>query len=162
MDTNNNKGCPLCNSLTRLGDHLSSDFGLLLLRLGVAGFMLVHGIQKLQMVASGAASQFLDPIGIGAVPSIWLAIFAEVGCSLLILVGFCTRLASAALVINMGVAVFFHVQGGQPWAATELAAIYLLIYAALFFLGAGKFSVSHLLSGKFAGTCADNKRNVPF
>ena len=69
-----------------------------------------------------------------------LCVGAEFGCSILILLGFLTRLASLILVINMCVALFL-VLGLSGWGAQELAAIYLLIYLTLFYTGPGKFSL---------------------
>ena len=118
----------------------SMDFGVLLLRLGVAVMMLVHGIPKLGMLISGNWSAFQDPLGIGNFLSLLLCVGAEFGCSILILLGFLTRLASLILVINMCEALYL-VLGLSGWGAQELAAIYLLIYLTLFYTGPGKFSL---------------------
>ena len=127
-----NKSKPsACRLLGPLATNTSMDFGVLLLRLGVAVMMLVHGIPKLA---------FQDPLGIGNFLSLLLCVGAEFGCSILILLGFLTRLASLILVINMCVALFL-VLGLSGWGAQELAAIYLLIYLTLFYTGPGKFSL---------------------
>ena len=69
-----------------------------------------------------------------------LCVGAEFGCSVLLLLGFLTRLAALILIINMCVALFL-VLGLSGWGAQELAAIYLLIYLTIFYTGPGKFSL---------------------
>lgn len=108
------------------GHQHQHDFGVLLLRLGVAVMMLVHGIPKLGMLISGNWAAFQDPLGIGNFLSLLLCVGAEFGCSVLLLLGFLTRLAALILIINMCVALFL-VLGLSGWGAQELAAIYLLI-----------------------------------
>nr|WP_146526289.1 DoxX family protein [Novipirellula artificiosorum] len=88
-----------------------------------------------------------DPIGIGSQLSLILAIGAEFGCSLLIIVGFATRLSAIPLAFTMIVALFI-VHGGDPWQKKELAACYLAVYATLMLTGAGRFSVDQCVWGK--------------
>ncbi len=82
----------------------SLHVGLLLLRIGVAALMLTHGIPKLMKLLAGDLA-FGDPIGLGSGVSLVLAVLAEVGCSLLILIGAGTRLATLPLLFTMLVAV---------------------------------------------------------
>ncbi len=119
------------------------SFGLLILRVAVGCFMLVHGWQKLSGF-SEMADAFPDPIGMGSRLSLISAIGAEVGCSLLLIVGLATRLAAIPLAFTMIVALFV-VHAADPWQTKELAAIYLSVYAALIFTGAGRFSIDHML-----------------
>lgn len=111
-------------------------------RIFVAFFMLYgHGWGKLMNVFGGNF-QFLDPIGIGPTASLILAAFAEGICSLLIIAGFWTRLASLILTINMAVAVFLvHLPGGDWFGDMELPVIYLLAFIVIFLLGPGNYSV---------------------
>ncbi|WP_205855218.1 DoxX family protein [Pirellula sp. SH-Sr6A] len=115
--------------------------GLLLLRVGLGGLMLVHGIPKVQGFSAMSAA-FPDPIGLGSQLSLILAIGAEVGCSLLLIAGFATRLATIPLAFTMFVALFL-VHGSDPWKVKELAAVYLLGYVSLFLTGPGCFSLDH-------------------
>ena len=112
---------------------------LLVLRLAIGGMMLTHGIPKLQKVLAGNY-QFGDPLGLGQEVSLILTVFAEVGCSVLILVGFLTRLATVPLLFTMVVALIF-VHGSDPFSDKELPLLYALIYATIFFAGPGKYSV---------------------
>ncbi len=116
------------------------DFGILLLRLGVGGMMLAHGIPKLIMLLQGNRADFPDPLGTGSFLALTLCAGAEVFCSALLLTGLFTRLAALALMINMSVALFM-VLGLSGWGAQETAALYLLIYICLFYTGAGRFSL---------------------
>lgn len=124
--------------------------GLLVLRLAFGSFMLVHGWQKLSGF-SEMADKFPDPIGMGSQLSLIMAIAAELGCSLLVIAGFATRLAAIPLAFTMVVALFV-VHGSDPWKTKELAACYLAVYATLMLTGAGRFSVDHSLWGKKAET----------
>lgn len=118
----------------------SPDVGLLLLRLWLGVSMLwLHGWDKLLAAFSGKLS-FLDPLGIGEVPSLLLAIFAEVICSVLLILGLFTRWAAVALAFTMGVA-FFIVNSAKVTGSGELAWLYFGGYLVLFVAGAGKFSV---------------------
>ncbi len=122
------------------------DVILLLLRITIGSFMLFHGITKLQTLFSGAPIQFPDPLGVGATASLAFAVFAEVGCSILILVGLATRLAVIPLIITMLIAAFI-ILGTQGFLKQELALIYLLVYITLFVTGSGKYSVDRLIAG---------------
>jgi len=119
---------------------------LLLARLSVGIFMLTHGIPKLQNVLAGNM-KFADPIGIGATGSLILVVFAEAICSVLLILGLATRLASVALIINISVAAFI-VHRHDPFSKKELALLYLVIYIGFLIMGAGKYSVDHLIGGK--------------
>ena len=117
---------------------------LLLLRIVVACTMLFHGLPKLEKLLNGNFA-FRDPIGIGSGPSLVLAVFAEVGCSVLILVGLGTRLATIPLIITMLVAGFIA-HADDPITKKDLILLYLLIYSVLLLLGSGKYSIDHMLS----------------
>ncbi len=122
-----------------------TDWGLLLLRVGVGLLMLLgHGWPKLSNFST-MLEQFPDPIGLGAGLSLTLATFAEFLCSILILVGLFTRLASIPLIINMLVALFF-VHMGDPWIRQERVLLYLVLYLTLLLAGAGRFSIDDSIS----------------
>lgn len=123
-----------------------ANFWLLIIRISVCGFMLTHGIPKFMKLLGGGPIKFGDPIGIGTTPSFLLIIFAEVLCSIFILMGFATRIAAFILFISMAVAAFIA-HSDDPFATTEKALLYLLIYLALMVFGAGRFSVDQLIGG---------------
>jgi len=132
----------LINNTTSLKN---GDIALLVLRIIGGGFMLAHGIPKMMKLFGGGEIEWANPIGIGAVPSLTLAVFAEVVCAGLILIGLKTRLATIPLIITMIVAAFL-VHGADPFGKKELALIYLGIYTALLMLGSGKYSVDGAMS----------------
>ncbi|MEJ7679236.1 MAG: DoxX family protein [Segetibacter sp.] len=71
----------------------SVNFWLFISRVAIGLFMLTHGIPKLQMLMSGNI-KFADPFGIGATPSLILSFFAELVCSVLLILGLAVRLAA--------------------------------------------------------------------
>lgn len=121
-----------------------TSVGLLILRVAFGGMMLVHGIPKL-MGFSEMAGQFPDPLGMGSHFSHISAIGAEVGCSLLLILGLGTRFAAIPLAITMMVALF-AVHASDPWKVKELAAVYLSVYVSLALTGAGRFSLDYLFT----------------
>ncbi|MCE4564010.1 DoxX family protein [Maribellus sp. CM-23] len=118
-------------------------FSLLILRVGTGAFMLTHGYPKLQRLLSGEF-QFADPFGLGPGISLGLAVFAEFFCSILLILGLGTRLATIPLIVTMSVAAFIA-HGADPFARKEMALLYLLSYVVLLFSGPGKISVDQLL-----------------
>jgi len=147
------------------GRDLMSSIGLLILRLGIGGYMASHGWGKLQMVMAGGFDQFGDPIGLGSGPSLVLVTFAEFFCAVLVMLGFATRFAAVPVVIAMGVAAFvahgsdpwtmgegarlFMTGESQSWASKESALLFLIPFLSLMFTGAGKFSIDGLICARW-------------
>lgn len=122
------------------------DVGLLVLRLGLGLTMLIsHGWGKYQNF-SVMATKFPDPLGVGSQLSLTLAVFAEVVCSALIVLGLATRLALTQLIATMVVA-FFIIHANDPFQKKELAFMYLIGYVALFITGPGRLSIDAWLIG---------------
>ena len=121
------------------------DVWILLFRILIATFMLTHGIPKLFKLMAGGEVMFGDPLGFGTLPTLLLAVFAEVVCSTFIMIGLGTRLATIPLMITMAVAAFM-VHGDDPFADKELPLLYLLSFMTLCVTGSGKYSVDYLLS----------------
>lgn len=122
------------------------DLAALIIRIAAGGFMLTHGFGKLMKVLDGDMS-FGDPIGIGPAASLILVVFAEFFCALFILVGFKTKWSTIPLIITMLVAAFIA-HGADPFGKKEMALIYMMMYAALFFMGSGKHSIDAMLNKK--------------
>ncbi|TCC99245.1 DoxX family protein [Pedobacter hiemivivus] len=120
-------------------------FMLLVLRVGIASFMIVHGYQKLGWLMAGGEIQFGDPIGVGMAASLYLTVFAEFFCSIFLLLGLGTRLATIPLIITMIVAVFI-VHGPDGFDKKEIGLLYLLVYVFLLVSGPGKYSIDHIIS----------------
>lgn len=127
---------------------LMNSIGLLVVRVGIAGYMTTHGWGKVSKVLSGDF-KFADPIGLGEGFSLVMAAGAEFGCALLVLIGLGTRFAAAPVVFTMIVAAFV-VHAGDPWtmsggASKEPALIFAAAFLALIFTGAGRFSVDGMI-----------------
>ena len=121
-----------------------TDAALLIARITIAILMLSHGIPKLALF-NHTPVPFVDFLGMGSTVSLALTVFAEVGCSILILFGMGTRFATIPLIITMAVAVLY-VHGADPLAKQEPGIHYLLTYILLLMMGSGKYSVDHLLT----------------
>ena len=126
---------------------LPRDFGLLLMRVGYAGTLLMlHGLGKFERLLGGSF-KFPDPLGIGSGLSFGLATFAEFFCAIALLLGFASRVATLPLIATMGVAVFV-VHAGDPMHKKELALLYLAGFVVLLLTGPGRFSFDEILSKK--------------
>lgn len=120
----------------------SSNAGLLILRLSVGlSMLLLHGRGKL-MNFSATAGKFPALFGMSPTVNAGLAVFAEVVCSALLILGLFTRFAALMLAITMGVAFYkVHNLALAGEHSGELALVYLFAYVTLLFTGAGKFSM---------------------
>ncbi|MBK8636139.1 MAG: DoxX family protein [Saprospiraceae bacterium] len=121
----------------------TNDIGLLIFRLTLGLVLLYgHGAEKLSVILSGQEIQFMDPIGIGASLSFYMAAFAEDVYAILLLLGFFSRFASLVLTVNFITIFIFHaliIKDG--FEVLELRFLYLLPFIALTFTGAGRFSL---------------------
>lgn len=126
---------------------INLDSMLLIVRIAIAALMLAHGLPKMVMLFSSEPVAFSSVFGMSPGLSLGLAVFAEVICSVLILVGLGTRLAVIPLIITMLVAVFY-IHMADPFAKQELGLHYLLVYVLLLFAGSGKYSIDSLLTAK--------------
>jgi putative oxidoreductase len=127
----------------------SADAGLLLLRLWFGGsLLLLHGWLKLTGFSS-FAHQFIDPFGIGKPATLSLAIFGEVICATLVVLGLFTRVASLGCAITMAVA-FWFAHGAKLSGPTsgEMAFLFGGAFLALFAAGAGAFSLDAKMGAK--------------
>jgi putative oxidoreductase len=113
--------------------------GLAFFRISMSAMMLTHGLPKFQKLIAGDF-EFGDPIGIGATPSLFLAVIGEFICPILIIIGYKTRLASIPTAITMLVAGFI-VHSDDPFGSKEKAFLYLVSFVTIALLGPGKFSI---------------------
>lgn len=120
------------------------EFSYVVFRVGWGLAMLTHGYPKLIKLLDGGAIKFADPFGLGAMPSLVLAVFAEVVCAVLVSIGLLTRVAVLPLMVTMAVAAFI-VHGDDPFGKKEMAILYLLGYLLIFAKGAGKLSMDRAL-----------------
>jgi putative oxidoreductase len=125
-----------------------NDFALLLLRVTSGAFMLfAHGLPKLNRLFSSGEITFSDPLGIGTMPSLALAVFSEFFCSILLILGLLTRASLIPLIITMFVAAFIH-HAGDSFLQIEKALLFLLIFMVLFLTGPGKFALGRVVKMK--------------
>ena len=119
---------------------------ILLLRLGVGILMMKHGYDKL-IDFSNLEPNFMNFMEMGSKRSLELLIFAEFYCSGLIILGLFTRLASMPLIIATCIMIF-KAHNGEVFGDGQTAALYLISYLVLLFVGPGSISVSALLENK--------------
>jgi putative oxidoreductase len=81
---------------------------------------------------------------VGPVASKGLTVFAELFCSIFVVVGLFTRFALIPLIICM-VVIVFVVHSGDPFGDKESGLIYLLMYLTLFLTGPGKYSLDRMM-----------------
>lgn len=139
----------------------AASIGLLILRLGIGGYMASHGWGKLQMLLNNDFEMWRDPIGVGDTASLALAVFGEFVCPLLVMAGLATRLAAVPTVVTMAVAAFV-VHANDPWtmgagASKEPALLYLIPFLALIFTGPGRFAIDAWFAGRWRGRRAERK-----
>lgn len=118
---------------------LTKNIGLAILRIIPSAMMLSHGIPKFQKLIAGNF-EFGDPLGIGAAPSLFLAVIGEVICPILLIIGFKTKWAAIPAAITMAVAAFI-VHGADPFGKQEKALLYLVFFIVIALVGPGKFSL---------------------
>ena len=122
----------------------SQDLGLLALRLMVATPLFIkHGTEKL-FTFSAMAQRFPDPLHIGPVTSLTIAMIADGICMPLLVLGLATRWAALWSFCNLLVAWAFvhHFQfAGHQGDHGELIVVYMGVMITLFLAGPGKYSV---------------------
>lgn len=105
--------------------------------------MLSHGIPKIGRLLGEGPVKFADPFGLGPEISLTMAIFAEVVCAILIMLGFKTRLATIPLMITMLVAAFYA-HWDDPFGKKELPLLYFAVFLGVLVVGGGKFALDSL------------------
>lgn len=126
-----------------------THMALLVMRLWFGLTMLFnHGFDKLAHF-NDYVGTFPDPLRFGQEASLVLVIMAEVLGSLLLTVGFMTRIAAAVLVIDMFVAfLMVHKTAMTGPQNGEVAFLYLAGYIMLLIAGGGLFSVDTVAFAK--------------
>ncbi|MFJ4350210.1 DoxX family protein [Pseudomonas sp. NPDC089428] len=118
--------------------------GLLFMRVMAALLLFfIHGLPKL-LDWSGELQRIEDPFGLGAPLTLGLAVFAEVVCPLLLLLGVAARLACLPVLAVLLVAlVVVH----PDWSLEQGQFAWLLValYGGLALTGPGLYSVSGLI-----------------
>lgn len=123
----------------------STDLVLLLLRLTFGGLMLFnHGWKKMLRLFGDEPIKFADPFGLGMEATLALAVFAEILCAALLMLGLFSRWVVIPLIITMLVAVFV-IHWTDPFGKKEMALLYLVPYIGILLMGAGRYSLDYML-----------------
>jgi putative oxidoreductase len=129
------------------------EFGLTCIRIATGLIFMVHGWGKLTggiPTWTWLGSQMAH-FGITFLPVFWgfLAMLAELGGGLCLALGFCTRIAAAALIFTMLVAISYHLSNGDNfndrWSHPFTL---LLIFIGLFIAGPGSYSLDYYFFGR--------------
>ena len=123
------------------------EVGLLLIRLLSGGMMLTHGIPKIGRLLTDGPVKFADPFGLGPEISLVMVIFAEIGCAVLMMIGFKTRWALIPLMITMLVAAFYA-HWADPFGKKELPLLFFTVFLSILISGPGKFSIDQFKKEK--------------
>jgi len=117
-----------------------------IIRIIVGILMLLHGKMVFDtQVMSGMAESLSKDMGM-PMPLLmaYLAKGSEFFGGLLFALGLLTRFVSIPLIITMAVAVF-GAHHGEITGEAEHAFLFLLVFAAYFFIGSGKLSTDYLI-----------------
>lgn len=129
---------------------INLDLGLLLIRIIIGILMAFYGYEKLIHFETMAASDFwaknVNFLGFTGKIPLALTVFAELFCSILLIIGLLSRLALIPLLICMGFIIvaimqFSLLNSGDNGYEINTAFVYFIIYLALFFTGPGKYSL---------------------
>ncbi len=115
------------------------NLALAILRIGTSAMLLTHGIPKIQMLFADTIS-FPDPLGIGMLFSLILALIGEVVAPIFIIIGYRTKIAAIFPMAVMLVALLL-VHFNDPFGRKEKAVFYLLAFLVIFLAGPGKYSI---------------------
>ena len=122
-----------------------NNIALLILRVVFAGSMLYgHGLGKLNRLLEGNLS-FSNPLGIGEIPTLILAVFSEFLAPVFIIIGYKTKFFSFFPAATMFVAAFI-VHWGDPFGRVEKALLFLTVFVILMMTGPGKYSIDRKFS----------------
>ena len=131
--------------MSSLARAAARDVGLLWLRVGMLALIWqFHMSPKLEHFAQ-ELREFPDPLGIGHGPSFVLALSAEGLGSILVAIGFVTRLAALPIVFTMLVVLLLAARGFEA-ADVQAACLYALPYSVLVLTGPGRWSIDHRLN----------------
>jgi uncharacterized membrane protein YphA (DoxX/SURF4 family) len=145
------------------------DLGLLLFR--TAGFLLAFtfGLQKIgwyvmafhtgKPLSSVGLAPLIAHVGfpLPVILAFWITLNESIG-AFFIGIGFLTRFAAGSLALGMIGALYTSVRLDEDWLR---AALYLIIFLALTFTGAGKFSIDRLLRTRAANSRAGQRLSAP-
>ena len=119
------------------------NFGMFILRIVLGLLVASHGYAKLIKFGS-LRYKFMNFMHLGSTASLSLVIFAEFFCSIFLILGLFTRLASVFVIITM-VVVVFVASHGNIFEEGERGAIYLASAIMVLLCGPGKISIDGMI-----------------
>nr|WP_122847700.1 DoxX family protein [Pseudomonas viridiflava] len=120
------------------------DWGLLFMRVSVSLLLLhVHGLPKL-MHWSVEVQRIEDPFGLGGTLTLGLAVFAEVICPVLLILGVWARLACLPILAVLAVAVLL-VHPEWSLEQGQFAWLLMILFAGLAITGPGPLVIGKAL-----------------
>ena len=119
---------------------------ILVLRLFFGVLFFIHGLDKM-MNFSELSVTYPSIFGFGSYMTLMVTIFCEFCCSLFLIAGFLIRIMVLPMIVAMAVAFFDVHDAILPGG--ELALIYMIVFAILYFVGPGRYSVDYLVDMKF-------------
>lgn len=124
----------------------ATNLAALTLRIGFGLLMIPnHGYVKL-IEFNVRKDDFMNFMGLGGAFSLSLAIFAEFFCSILLVLGLFTRLATIPLLVTT--LVIFSAHDWELLGRHELGTAFFAAYLAILFIGPGKFSLDYMFLKK--------------
>lgn len=121
------------------------DLGLLILRVGIGGMFVMHGLPKIMggeeaWIKVGSAMQIF---GVNQFPEVWgyLAAFAECGGGILLVFGMLHRAVCFLLFFTMFVASAKHLGAGDGVMGASHAIESGILFLSLMLIGPGKVSI---------------------
>jgi putative oxidoreductase len=112
---------------------------LALLRISFSGMLMTHGYGKFMRLISGDF-QFANPIGIGELPTLILAVLAEFVAPVFIIVGYRTKWATVLPMFTMLTAALI-VHLSDPFERKEHGLLFFFGFLTIYAFGAGRFSI---------------------
>ena len=119
------------------------NLGMLVLRVVLGILLASHGYSKL-IAFNSLRYKFMNFLHMGSTFSLVLIIFAELFCSIFLILGLFTRFACIPILIAMGVVVFVATHG-QILGPGERGTIYLAATFTILLCGPGKISVDAMI-----------------
>lgn len=149
--------------IARTRNRASTDIGLLVLRV-LNVVMFLHGLAKVTGYSGFRETVANNSLGALA-PDLFaiLVVAGQLALPIAIALGLLTRISGLLQAVMMGVIwVLFPLAGGLRSAETgglngESAFLFVAIGLTLFFTGAGRFSIDHVLFGRRAEARAERR-----
>jgi putative oxidoreductase len=119
------------------------NLGMLIIRVGIGVLLASHGFDKITHFDT-MRPHFINFMGLGQTVSLCLAIFAELFCSIFLILGLFTRLACIPVLILMSV-ILLKVTHGDIFGNGQLPALFFAATLTLLFCGPGEISMDRMI-----------------